>query len=102
MDRLKQKSAIVTGGANGIGRAISELFAEEGARVVVADIETEAGNNVVAEIVRKGGNAVFCRADVGSPKMPLASPLPPPAAPGGSTCSAITPRILRTGTPSWK
>jgi NAD(P)-dependent dehydrogenase (short-subunit alcohol dehydrogenase family) len=68
MDRLRQKSAIVTGGANGIGRAISELFAEEGARVVVADIETEAGNNVVAEIVRKGGNAVFCQADVGSPE----------------------------------
>lgn len=66
MDRLKGKTAIVTGGSNGIGRAISELFAEEGARVVVADIETESGNKVAAEIVGKGGDAVFCRTDVSS------------------------------------
>jgi len=68
MDRLKQKVAIVTGGANGIGRAISEVFAEEGARVLIADIDAEAGNPVAAEIVRQDGNAVFCQADIGSPQ----------------------------------
>ncbi len=66
MERLRGKVAIVTGGSNGIGRAISEVFAEEGARVVIADIETESGNRTAAEIVRKGGNAVFCRTDVSS------------------------------------
>lgn len=66
MERLRGKVAIVTGGSNGIGKAISEIFAEEGARVVIADIETESGERTAAEIVRKGGNAVFCRTDVGS------------------------------------
>ena len=43
MKRLENKTAIVTGAANGIGRAISELFAEEGAFVVVTDVEVESG-----------------------------------------------------------
>jgi NAD(P)-dependent dehydrogenase (short-subunit alcohol dehydrogenase family) len=66
MERLRGKVAIVTGGSNGIGKAISEVFAEEGSRVVIADIETERGNSTAAEIVRKGGDAVFCRTDVSS------------------------------------
>lgn len=66
MDRLKGKVAIVTGGSNGIGKAISEVFAEEGARVVIADIDAERGNNTAAQIVRKGGEAVFCKTDVSS------------------------------------
>lgn len=64
MDRLKDKIAVVTGAANGIGKAISELFAEEGAWVLVSDIEDEPGNSTVRTIREKGGNAEFCHADV--------------------------------------
>jgi NAD(P)-dependent dehydrogenase (short-subunit alcohol dehydrogenase family) len=64
MDRLKDKIAIVTGGANGIGKAISELFAEEGAWLLVSDIDDEAGNATVRGIREKGGAAEFCHADV--------------------------------------
>ena len=66
MNRLKDRVAIVTGGGNGIGEAISELFAEEGAWVLVADIEDNAGEAAVARIRRQGGEAVFCRCDVSS------------------------------------
>jgi NAD(P)-dependent dehydrogenase (short-subunit alcohol dehydrogenase family) len=68
MNRLKDKIAIVTGGANGIGKAISELFAEEGAWVLVADIEREPGEETVRGIREKGGQAEFCRTDVSEPE----------------------------------
>ncbi len=67
MDRIKNKVAIVTGGANGIGRSICELFAEEGAWVLIADIEEAGGKDLVAEIRARGGEAEFCRTDVSSP-----------------------------------
>ena len=66
MPRLENKLAIVTGAAHGIGRAIAELFAEEGAWVLVADLDREAGEAVVAGIRGSGGQAEFAHADVTS------------------------------------
>jgi NAD(P)-dependent dehydrogenase (short-subunit alcohol dehydrogenase family) len=68
MERLKDKIAVVTGGANGIGEAISEMFAEEGACVVVADVERDAGETLVKAIRGRGGTAEFCHADVSNPE----------------------------------
>jgi NAD(P)-dependent dehydrogenase (short-subunit alcohol dehydrogenase family) len=64
--RLKNKVAIVTGAAYGIGRAIAELYAEEGAAVLIADVDAEAGAEVAAAIVTRGGVAEFHSCDVGS------------------------------------
>jgi NAD(P)-dependent dehydrogenase (short-subunit alcohol dehydrogenase family) len=67
MPRLADKVTIVTGGAHGIGRAIAERFAAEGAWVLVADFDCEAGEAVVSEILEKGGQSQFARVDVTSP-----------------------------------
>lgn len=66
MKRLANKVAIVTGGALGIGKATAILFAEEGARVAVTDINEQEGYKVVEEIVRNGGEAIFIKQDVSS------------------------------------
>jgi NAD(P)-dependent dehydrogenase (short-subunit alcohol dehydrogenase family) len=66
MGRLDGKVAIITGGASGMGRIGSELFAAEGARVVVADVDDDAGLDTVATIVAAGGHAVFAPTDVSS------------------------------------
>lgn len=61
--RLKDKTAVVTGAAGAIGGAIAERFAEEGAIVLLSDINTEAGEKRVKYIKDKGGRALFVYAD---------------------------------------
>jgi len=63
-DSLRGRSGIVTGAGSGLGRATALQFASIGARVVVADINVEAGEAVVAEITDGGGSAVFVTTDV--------------------------------------
>jgi dihydroanticapsin dehydrogenase len=64
--RLKDKVAIVTGAASGIGQATAELLAEEGAMVVLVDIDAKRGEAVTSGIREKGGQAHFIRADISS------------------------------------
>ena len=61
MGRLDNKVAVVSGGANGIGRAVCSRFVEEGAKVIIADVKEETGNEFVSEI---GGAASFYKLDV--------------------------------------
>ncbi len=62
--RFSGKTVIVTGGAQGIGRACAERFAREGASVVIADIDDETGEKTAQEIVEAGGACVFRECDV--------------------------------------
>ena len=64
MKRFEGQVALVTGGGQGIGRAISFAFAKEGAHVVVADLDREAGEECVEEITAGGGKARFVETDV--------------------------------------
>ena len=64
MTRLADRVAVVTGAAAGIGRATAELFAEEGARVVLADVAADAVEEVAAGIRDAGGSAAAVAADV--------------------------------------
>lgn len=64
--RLEGKVAIVTGAGTGIGRAIAERFAREGARILIAEIEEQNGQEAAAAISSSGGTACFHRTDVAS------------------------------------
>ncbi|GAA1999842.1 glucose 1-dehydrogenase [Brevibacterium samyangense] len=61
---LQDKVAIVTGAAMGMGEATARLFAEAGAKVIVADFNVEAGEKVVADITAAGGTATFVAVDI--------------------------------------
>ncbi|MGA2978889.1 MAG: SDR family oxidoreductase [Terriglobales bacterium] len=62
--QLSGKVALITGGASGIGRATARLFAREGAAIVLADVNVDAGKRVADEIAQSGGRAFFEPADV--------------------------------------
>jgi NAD(P)-dependent dehydrogenase (short-subunit alcohol dehydrogenase family) len=64
MDRVKDKVAIVTGGASGIGKATCLLLAKEGARVAVTDITDDAGKEVADDIKNTGGDAKYWHMNV--------------------------------------
>lgn len=62
--RLQNKVALITGGGSGIGYHTAILFAQEGAKIAVVDVNDEGGNNTVDEIKAAGGEAVYVQADV--------------------------------------
>ena len=61
---LENKVAVITGGADGIGRATALHFSSNGAKVVIADVNEEKGSALAKEIASTGGEAVFKRTDV--------------------------------------
>jgi NAD(P)-dependent dehydrogenase (short-subunit alcohol dehydrogenase family) len=62
--RVKDRVALVTGGASGIGRATAVLLAQEGGKVVIVDVNASEGSKAEEEIVTSGGQAIFLEADV--------------------------------------
>src|SRR5207237_8137719 len=65
---MNTKVPMVTGAGSGIGAAMARRFADEGATVVVADLDDKAAGKVAAEIQKDGGTAIAVRQDVGDPK----------------------------------
>ena len=62
--KLKDKIAVITGGAAGIGEYGTRVFAGEGATVVIFDVNEEAGNNLAKELTQKGQNVIFLKIDI--------------------------------------
>ncbi|WHF51832.1 SDR family oxidoreductase [Chryseobacterium gotjawalense] len=68
MGQLQDKIAVITGAGSGIGKATALLFAKEGAKVTVSDINETHGNEVVELIKNNGGEAIFVKANSASPE----------------------------------
>ncbi len=66
MNRLENKIAVITGGSEGIGRATAIMFAAEGCKVIIWDVNEEKGSNTVAEIEKAGGIASFEKVNTAS------------------------------------
>jgi 3(or 17)beta-hydroxysteroid dehydrogenase len=66
MNRVKEKVAIITGAASGMGEASARLLAQEGAKVVLSDINEVDGRRIAQEIISQGGACVFLKHDVAS------------------------------------
>ncbi len=66
MKRLEGRVALITGGASGIGKATAYRFVEEGAKVVISDIQDSLGESVVKDLIAKGGEAIYLHHDVSS------------------------------------
>lgn len=62
--RLNQKVALIIGGTSGIGKATAKMFAEEGAKVIVAGLNEERGQEIVDEIKQNNGESIFVKIDV--------------------------------------
>lgn len=68
MSEFDGKVAVVTGAASGIGRSCAELYARDGAKVVVADVDETGGEETVALVEEAGGEAIFVHTDVSQPE----------------------------------
>lgn len=96
--QLQNKVAVITGGASGVGRAIAERFAAEGARVVIADVNAEGADDTVEAIKRTGGEATALRVDVSEPEeveQMVATTLNTYGALDIMVCSAAIPRVQK-------